>query len=84
MNRGSQWMENVVNKSINALSEPIKIVIIAASIIGGIILFLIAYNYFMAKENENTNVNMAINLQLHPHLWKEHDKYYKNKSTLSL
>jgi len=77
-------MENVVNKGINALSEPIKIVIIAASIIGGIILLLIAYKYFVAKINENTNVNMAINLQLHPHLWKEHDKYYKNKATLTL
>jgi len=70
-------VENVVNKSINVLSEPIKIIIIAASIIGGIILLLIACKYFLAKENENANVNMAVNLQLHPHIWKEHDKYYK-------
>jgi len=68
-------VENVVNKNINVLSESIKI--IAASIIGGIILLLIAYKHFLAKENENANVNMAVNLQLHPHIWKEHDKYYK-------
>jgi len=70
-------VENVVDKSINVLSEPIKIIIIAASIIGGIILLLIAYKHFLAKENENANVNMAVNLQLHPHIWKEYDKYYK-------
>jgi len=68
-------VENVVNKSINVLSEPIKI--IAASIIGGIILLLIACKYFLAKENENANVNMAVNLQLHQQIWKEYDKYYK-------
>jgi len=66
-----------VDQGINALSKPIKIVIIAASIMGGIISLLIAYKYFLAKEDDNTNVNMAVNLQLHPHIWKEHDKYCK-------
>ena len=77
-------MENVVDKGINVLSEPIKIAIIAASIVGGIIFPLIAYKYFLAKENKHANVNMSVNLQLHPHIWKELDKYYKNKVTLSL
>jgi len=77
LDRGSQVVENVVDKGINALSEPIKIVIIAASIIGGIILLLIAYKHFLTKEDDNTKVNMAVNLQLYSHIWKEHNKYYK-------
>ena len=77
LDRVSQLVENVVDKGINVLSEPIKIVIIAASIIGGIILLLIAYKYFLTKEDDNTKVNMAVNLQLHPHIWNEYDKYYK-------
>ena len=77
LDRGSQLVENVVDKGINVLSEPIKIVVIAASIIGGIILLLIAYTHFLAEYGGNAKVNMAVNLQLHPHIWKEYDKYYK-------
>ena len=66
-----------MDKGINVLSELIKIVIIAASIIGGVILLLIAYKYSLAKEDNNANVNMAVNLQVHPHIWKEHKKCYK-------
>ena len=77
LDRGSQLIENVVDQGINALSEPIKIMIIAASIIGGIILLLIAYKYLLPNEDENANVNVAVNLQLHPHIWKKHDKHYK-------
>ena len=67
LDQGMQLIENVVDQGINALIEPIKIIIIAASIIGGIILLLIAYKYSRAKD-ENTKVNMAVNLQLHPHI----------------
>jgi len=77
LDRGSQLVENVVDKGTNVLSEPIIIVIIAASIIGGIILLLIAYKYFLAKDGDNAKVNTAVNLQLHPHTWKEYDKHYK-------
>jgi len=66
LDRGSQLVENVVDKGINVLSEPIKIIIITASIIGGIIVLLLAYKYFLAKEGDNAKVNTAINLQLHP------------------
>ena len=76
LDRGSQLVENIVDKGINVLSEPIRIVIITASIIGGIILLLIAYKYFLAKEGENAKVNTDINLQIHPHIWKEYDKYH--------
>jgi len=77
LDQGSRLIENVVDQGINALSEPIKIIIIAASTIGGTILLLIVHKYSRTKEDENTNVNMAVNLQLHPHIWKENDKYYK-------
>jgi len=77
LDRGSQFFENVVDKGINVLSKPIKIVIIVAIIIGGIILLLIAYKYFLAKKGDNAKANMTINLQLHPHIWKEYDKYHK-------
>ena len=75
-----QLIGNIVNKSINELSEPIKVVIITASIIAEIIILLIAYKYFVAKDNEQANKNMAVNLQLHPHIWKKYDKHYKNNN----
>jgi len=65
-----------VDKGINVLSELIEIIIITASIIRGIILLLIAYEYFLVKEGENAKVNTAIILQIHPHIWKEYDKYH--------
>jgi len=76
LDRGSQLVENVVDKGINVLSEPIKIISITARIIGGTIALLIAYKYFLAKEDDNAKVNTAINLQIHPHIWKEYDKYH--------
>jgi len=41
IDRGAQFVNNIVDKGINVLTEPIKIVIIAASIAGGLILLLI-------------------------------------------
>ena len=76
LDRWSQLVENVVDKGINVLSELIEIIIITASIIRGIILLLIAYEYFLVKEGENAKVNTAIILQIHPHIWKEYDKYH--------
>jgi len=62
-----------VDKGISVLSELLKIVIIAASNIGGIILLLITYKYVLAKNGDHAKVNTAVNLQLHPHIWKEYD-----------
>ena len=40
IDKGADLVTNVVDKGIGLVSEPIKIVIIAASIVGGIILML--------------------------------------------
>jgi len=50
LNQGSQLIEKVIEKDVSVISEPIKIVIIAASIIGGIIVLLIAYKYFLKRK----------------------------------
>jgi len=72
----------VVDKGPNVIREPIKIVIITASIIGGIILLLIAYKYLHKEKNELANINLATTVHFHPHIWKYRDTYYKQiKST---
>jgi len=38
VDKGADLITNVVDKGVNLVSEPIKIIIIAASIVGGIIL----------------------------------------------
>jgi len=77
INQGSQLVENVIDKGVSVISEPIKIVIIAASIIGGIIVLLIAYKYFYIEKQETANINMATNIQLHPHIWKKYSEYHE-------
>jgi len=79
LNQGSQLIENVIDKGVSVTSEPIKAVIIAASIVGGIIVLLIAYKYFLMEEKENANVNMATKTQLYPHIWKKYNEYHEGK-----
>jgi len=76
---GSRLVENVIDKGVSVISEPIKIIIIAASILGGIIVLLIAYKYLYKGRQEKANINMATNIQLHPHIWKKYDEYYEGK-----
>jgi len=84
LNQGSQLIENVIDKGVSVISEPIKIVNIAASIIGGIMVLLIAYKYFLKDKQENANINMAINIQLHSHIWEKYNEYHEGKqSTIS-
>ena len=72
----------MVDKGLNAISEPIKILIITASVIGGIILLLIACKYLHKEKNEPTKINLATTVHFYPHIWKYHDTYYKEiKST---
>jgi len=73
----------VVDKGPNVIREPIKIVIITASMIGGIILLLIAYKYLHKEKNELANINLATTVHLHPHIWKNHDTYYKEIKTIN-
>ena len=69
IDKGTQLITDVVDKGLNIVSEPIKIIIITASIAGGIILLLVAYKY--AHNNEtNTNTNFTNDYKLHPHIWK--------------
>jgi len=67
----------VVDKGPNVIREPIKIVIIRASIIGGIILLLILYKYLYKEKYESANINLTTTIHSHPHIWKHHDTYHK-------
>jgi len=83
INTRSELVENVIDKGVSVISEPIKIIIIAASIIGGIIVLLIAYKYLYKVRQEKANVNMATNIHLHPHIWKKYDDHFEGKKVTS-
>jgi len=71
LDKGSNLIASVVDQGLNVLSEPIKIVIITASVIGGLILLWIAYKYVIAKENKQPHpINVAVIVATHPHIWK--------------
>jgi len=76
LGRGTQLVENVVDKGLNVLSEPIKIVIITASIICGIFILLIACKYFKPNHVDEVTVYALTDLQMHPHIWKYYNKYH--------
>ena len=65
-------------QGLNVISGPIKIIIITASIVGGIILLLIAYKYIHKNVPENVEINLVTRTQTYPHIWKYHDAYYKD------
>ena len=77
---GTNLVRDVVDKGVNVISEPIKIIMIAASVIGGIIILLIAYKYLHKEKSEQANINLATSLHLHPHIWKEYEKHHKKTS----
>jgi len=79
---GTTLVKDVVDKELNVISESIKIVINTASVIGGIILLLIAYKYLHKNKSEPTKINFANTVHVQSHIWKYHDTYYKEiKST---
>jgi len=75
---GTTLVKDVVSQGLNAISGPIKIIIITASIVGGIILLLIAYKYIHKNEPEKIEINLETHTRIHPHIWKPHDAYYNN------
>ena len=75
---GTTLVKDVVSQGLNAISGPIKIIIITASIVGGIILLLIAYKYIHKNEPEKIEINLETHTRTHAHIWKPHDAYYNN------
>ena len=73
----------MVDKGPKVIREPIKIVIITASVIGGIILLLIACKYLHKEKNEPVKINLATTVHFHPHIWKYRDTYYKEIKTIN-
>jgi len=80
---GSELVENVVDKGISVISEPIKMIIITASILGGIIVLLLAYKYLYKEKQEKANIYMATTIHLHPHIWKKYEEYYEGKKSIN-
>jgi len=74
---GTTVVKDVIGQGINVISGPMKIMIITASIVGGIILLLIAYKYIHKNKQEKIEINLVTHTQTHPHIWKHHDAYYK-------
>jgi len=64
-------VRDVVDKGVSIISEPIKTIMIVASVVGGIIVLLIAYKYIHKQKQGKANINLATNVHLHPlHLEK--------------
>jgi len=80
---GTTLVKDVVDKGLNVLSEPIKIVIITARIIGGMILLLIPYKYLHKEKYEPANINLTTAVHSHTHIWKHHDTYYKEMKSIN-
>jgi len=74
---GTTLVKDVVSQGLNVIRGPIKTIIITASIVGGIILLLIAYKYIHKNKPEKIGINLVTHTQTHPHIWKYHDAYYK-------
>jgi len=74
---GTTVVKDVIGQGLNVISGPIKIIIITASIVGRIILPLIAYKYIHKNKQEKSEINLTTHTQVHPHMWKHHDVYYK-------
>jgi len=74
---GTTLVKDVVSQGLNVVSGPIKIIIITASVVGGIIILLIAYKYLHKRQLEKVEINLITHMQTYPHIWKHHDAYYK-------
>ena len=74
---GTTLVKGAISERLNVVSGPIKIIIITASVAGGIILLLIAYEFLYKKRLEKAEINLVTSMQNHPHIWKHHDAYYK-------
>jgi len=79
---GSNLVRDIVDKGVSVISEPIKIIIIAASILGGIIILLIAYKYLYKEKHEKANINLATNIHLRLHIWKKYEEYHGGKNSI--
>ena len=75
---GTTLVKEVASQGLNIIKGPIKIIIITASIVGGIILLLIAYKYIHKNEPEKIEINLVTHTRTHPHICKHHDAYYNN------
>jgi len=74
---GTTLVKGVISEGLNVVSGPIKIIIITASVVGGIILLLVAYKFLYKKQLEKIEINLVNSIPSHPHIWKHHDAYYK-------
>ena len=67
MDKGADLITNVVDKGVGLVSEPIKITIIAASIVGGIILLLAGIMILrkILRKESTYRVEHANNITIH-------------------
>jgi len=67
VDKGADLITNVVDKGVGLVSEPIKITIIAASIVGGIILLLAGIMILrkILRKESTYRVEHANNITIH-------------------
>ena len=74
INQRAAIVTKIADQGINALSGPLKIVVITVSIMGGLVISLVIYKHFRKEKDDTIQINSAINL--HPHIWKKYNEYY--------
>jgi len=79
LDTGSNLVKNVVQTGANLISQPLKIIIIAACIIGGLIVLLIAYKFVNKTTVRTGHINSIKIHPAKPHIWKKYDEYHTNK-----
>ena len=79
LDTGSNLVKDVVQTGANLISQPLKIIIIASCILGGLIILLISYK-FVNKTKINTGHINFIKMNLATsHIWKKYDEYHARK-----
>jgi len=79
LDTGSNLIKDVVQTGANLISQPLKIIIIAACIIGGLIILLITYKFVNKTTIKTGHINFIKINSATPHIWKKYDEYHTKK-----
>jgi len=79
LDTGSNLIKDVVQTGANLISKPLQIIIIAACILGGLIILLISYKFVNKTKIRTGHINfIKMNLGT-SHIWKEYDEYHARR-----
>ena len=81
LDTGSNLIKNVVQTGANLISQPLKIIIIAACIVGGLIVLLISFKFVNKTQIRTGHINFIKVNSTAPHIWKKYDEYHARRKT---